>query len=74
MGGVPDLIAALTVLRLMRERDAREEARKSRQEEVFVPFNLPPLPQQGPLIPRPAMEARPPVAVAPSASHAQSTL
>ena len=42
-------------------------------EEVFVPFNLPPLPQQGQPILHPTADARPRVAVAPSASHAQST-
>jgi hypothetical protein len=45
MGSVSDLVAALAFLGLMRVWDAREEDRKSRQEEAFVPFNLPPLPQ-----------------------------
>ena len=73
MGNVPDLVAALAFLGILRTWDAREEDRKSRQEEVFVPFNLPPLPQWGQSIPQPAAEARPPVAVATSALHARST-
>ena len=66
-GGIGDLLAALTILGLIRKREAREEARTSKQEEVFVPFNLPPLPQQGQLILHPAAEAKARVAVAPSA-------
>jgi hypothetical protein len=73
MGNVSDLIAALTILGLIREREAREEARTSRQEEVFVPFNLPPLPQREQSIPHPAAEARPRIAVAASVPHARST-
>jgi hypothetical protein len=73
MGNVSDLIGALALLGIMRAWDAREEARTSRQEEVFVPFNLPPLPQREQPIRQPATEVRPPVAVATSASHARST-
>jgi hypothetical protein len=73
MGSVPDLIAALAFLGILRTWDAREEDRKSRQEEAFVPFNLPPLPQREQSIPCPVAEARPPVGVATSALHAQST-
>ena len=74
MGGVSELVAALAVVGIMRAWDALEEDKKSRQEEVFVPFNLSPLPQQGQQIPHPTAEARPQIAMAPSASHAQSTL
>ncbi|HEX6552065.1 MAG TPA: hypothetical protein VF026_04830 [Ktedonobacteraceae bacterium] len=70
MGSVPELIAALAFLGILRTWDAREEDRKSRQEEVFVPFNLPPLRQPEQSIPCPAAEARPPVAVGTSALHA----
>jgi hypothetical protein len=73
MGNASDLVGALALLGIMRVWDAREEDRKSRQEEVFVPFNLPPLPQWEQLIPQPAAEARPRVAVAMSVPHAQST-
>jgi hypothetical protein len=74
MGGISDLVAALGVLGIMRAWHALEEDRKSRQEEAFVPFNLPPLPQKGQSIPQPVAEARPLVAVATSAPYAQSTL
>jgi len=74
MGSVPELVAALAFLGILRTWDAREEDRKSRQEEVFVPFNLPPLPQRQQSIPCPAAEVRPPVVVVTSALHAQSTL
>jgi hypothetical protein len=43
MGSVSELVAALALLGITRIWDAREEERKSRQEEAFVPFNLPPL-------------------------------
>jgi hypothetical protein len=68
--GVLDLVAALAVLGLMREYDAMAEARQSRREEAFVPFNLPPLPQRGQLITCLAEEATSCVAVATSALHA----
>lgn len=45
MGGMSDLVAALVLLGFIPAWDTREE-RKSRQEEVFVPFKLPPLPHQ----------------------------
>jgi len=64
MGSVPDLVAALAFLGILRTWDAREEDRKSRQEEVFVPFNLPPLK------PEPAEDAKPAVAVPASSSEA----
>ena len=43
MGSVPELVAALALLGIMSIWDAREEERKSRQEEALVPFNLPAL-------------------------------
>ena len=46
MGGLADLVAALTLLGAMKVREAQEEDRKSRQEEAFVPFKLPPLAQR----------------------------
>ena len=70
MGGVSDLVAALAVLGIMREWDALEEDRKSRQEEAFVPFKLPPLPQRDQSIPHPVAEARPRVG---EVTHAHST-
>ncbi len=73
MGEVSNLVVALAVLGIMRRRDALEKDRTSRKEETFVPFNLSPLSQRGQPIPQPAEEARPHIAVATSASHAQST-
>jgi hypothetical protein len=73
MGGISDLVVALSLLGLMRAYDAREEERTSRQEEVFVPFNLPPLPQQEQAIGQTITANRSPVAVARSVSHACST-
>lgn len=60
MGSVPELVAALAFLGILRTWDAREEDRKSRQEEVFVPFNLPPVKPQA------TAEAQPPVAASSS--------
>ena len=45
MGGIADLVGALALLDAMKAWDARQEERKSGQEEVFVPFKLPPLAQ-----------------------------
>jgi hypothetical protein len=70
MGGVFDLIAALAVLDFIRAWDAAEEDRKSRQEEMFVPFNLPPLPQQE----QPMCQHALAVAGTTSASYAPATL
>jgi hypothetical protein len=69
MGGVSDWVATLAVLSLIRAWDAAEEARKSRQEEMFVPFNLPPLPQQE----QPMCQYAVAVAGMTSASHAPAT-
>jgi hypothetical protein len=73
MGGISDLVGALALQGVMRARDALEENRKSRQEESFVSFNLPPLVQQGQSIPQATTKGRPRIAVATSASHARST-
>jgi hypothetical protein len=62
-----------SVMASIREHGIPAQANRSQPEEGFVPFNLPPLPQQGHPILHPAAEARPPVALAPSASHVQST-
>ena len=73
MGGISDLIGALALLGITRAWDAREEERKSRQEEVFVPFKLPPLPQQEQAIGQLMTADRSPVAVVRSVSHTWST-
>ncbi len=73
MGEVTTWTAALALLGIMRARDAREEERKFRQEEVFVPFKLPPLPQQEQAIGQPMTADKSPVAVAMSVSYARST-
>jgi hypothetical protein len=73
MGEVMSWAAALAFLGLMRAWDARQEERTSRQEEVFVPFNLPPLPQQEQVIGQTITADRSPVAVARPVSHAWST-
>jgi hypothetical protein len=65
MGEVMSWAAALAFLGVMRAWDARQEERTSRQEEVFVPFNLPSMK------PEPTEEARLPVAVPASSSEAQ---
>jgi hypothetical protein len=57
MGTVFDLVVAVGLLGLMRARDAVEGDRKLRQEEVFVPFNLPPLTQQEQAIGKSAIAA-----------------
>jgi hypothetical protein len=44
MEDISSLVAALAVLGIIRVCDAAEEERTSRRAEVFVPFNLPPLP------------------------------
>lgn len=72
MGGISELVGALALLGIMRAWDAREEERKSRQEEVFVPFKLPPLPQGAQAIGQPQTADRSLVAVARSVSQASS--
>jgi hypothetical protein len=64
MGGIADLIVALSLVGFMQEREAREEVRTSRQEEVFVPFNF------SPLEPQLTKEAKLPVAAPASSSEA----
>ena len=44
MNEISGLLAALATLGIISAWDAAEEERISRREEVFVPFNLPPLP------------------------------
>jgi hypothetical protein len=72
MGGISDLVGTLALLGLMKAWDAREEERKSRQEEVFVPFKLSPLPQQEQAGGQPMTADRSPVAVTRRVSHARS--
>lgn len=73
MGGISDLVVALSLLGLMQAWDAREEERTSRQEEVFVPFNLPPLSQQEQAIGQLTAADSSPVAVTRPVSHAWPT-
>jgi hypothetical protein len=73
MGSISDLVMALSLLGSMRAWDTREEDRKSRQEEAFVPFRLPPLTLREQSISHPAAETKPCIAVTTSALHAQST-
>ena len=70
MGSVAEFVYAMAALGILRAWNAREDERKSRQEEEFVPFRLPPLPQQEQAISLPIEEATPEVALAASASHA----
>ena len=70
MGSVSELVLAMAALGILRGWNAREEERKSRQEEEFVPFRLPPLPQQEQSMPQLLEEVLPDVAMAASASHA----
>ena len=63
---------SLAIWIAMKSVTASSRERGAAPQEVFVPFNLPPLPQQGHPILHPAADARPPVALAPSASHVQS--
>jgi hypothetical protein len=72
MGGISDLVGALALMGITQAWDALEEERKSRQEEVFVPFKLPPLPQQAQAIGQLTTADRSPVAVARGLSHARS--
>ena len=70
MGSVSELVYAMAALGILRAWNAREEERKSRQEEEFVPFRLPPLSQQERSIPLPLEEVKPDVAMTASATHA----
>jgi hypothetical protein len=70
MGSVAELVYAMAALGILRAWNAREEERKSRQEEEFVPFRLPPLPKQEQSIPLPMEESAPEVALAASALQA----
>ena len=70
MGSVAELVYAMAALGILRAWNAREEERNSRQEEEFVPFRLPPLPQQEQSIAQPMEEAIPGVTLAASATYA----
>jgi hypothetical protein len=70
MGSVSEFVSAMAVLGILIAWKAREEERNSRQEEEFVPFRLPPLPQQEQSMPEPLEEVMPGVAMAASATHA----
>jgi hypothetical protein len=69
MNEISGMLAAFAALGIIRAWDAAEEKRISRREEVFVPFNLPPLPQWEQLICQPETDA----AVAVSALCAPTT-
>jgi len=70
MGSVSELVLAMAALGILRGWNAREEERKSRQEEEFVPFRLPPLVRQEQSIPQPLEVVMPDVAMAASVAHA----
>ena len=70
MGSVSEFVYAMAALGILRAWNAREEERKSKQEEEFVPFRLPPLPQQEQAIPLPREESTTDVALTVSGSHA----
>ena len=70
MGSVSELVYAMAALGILRAWNAREEERKSKQEEEFVPFRLPPLPQQEQAIPLPTEDPRPEGALTASTPHA----
>jgi hypothetical protein len=57
MGEVSGLLAAFAALSIVRAWDALEEERISRQEEAFVPFNLPPLPLRKQLVCQPQTDS-----------------
>ena len=57
MNEISGLLAAFAALGIIRAWDAAEEKRISRREEVFVPFNLPPLPQREQQIRQPETDA-----------------
>ena len=70
MGSVSELVLAMAALGILRAWNAREDERKSREEEEFVPFRLPPLVRQEQSIPQPLEEVIPDVAIAASVAHA----
>ncbi len=70
MGSVSEFVYAMAALGILRAWNAREDERKCRQEEEFVPFRLPPLPQQAQEISLPMEETTPVVALAASSPHA----
>jgi hypothetical protein len=70
MNEISGLLAAFAALGIVRAWDAAEEKRISRQEEVFVPFNLSLLSRREQLLCQPETDA----AVALSALCAQATV
>ena len=70
MGSVSEFVYAMAAPGILRAWNAREDERKSRQEEEFVPFRLPPLAQQAQEISLPMEETKPVVALATSSPHA----
>ena len=69
MGSVSEFVYAMAALGILRAWNAGEEERKSRQEEEFVPFRLPPLARQAQSMPEHLEEVMPDVAMATSAIH-----
>jgi hypothetical protein len=57
MGEISGMLAAFAVLNIVRAWDAAQEERIARQEEVFMPFNLPPLPLREQLVCQPQTES-----------------
>jgi hypothetical protein len=70
MGSVAELVSAMAALGILRAWNAREEERRFRQEEEFVPFRLPPMARQEQSMPQPLAEDMPDVAIAASATYA----
>jgi hypothetical protein len=57
MSEVSSFLAALAALGIVRAWDGAQEDRISRQEEVFVPFNLPLLPLREQLVCQPQTDS-----------------
>lgn len=53
MNEVANLVSALGLFSTFKALDAMKEEKRARQEEEFVPFNLPPLHQEEELTPEP---------------------
>jgi hypothetical protein len=70
MNEISGMLAAFAALGIVRAWDAAEEKRISRREDVFVPFNLPPLARWEQPIRQPETDA----AVAVSALCAPTTV
>jgi hypothetical protein len=67
MGSIAEFVAAMAAFGILSLWNTREDERNYRREEEFVPFRLPPLPQQEQSIPLAAEEAIPEVTMATSA-------